>query len=110
MSPAFATGADSTKQKTALNDPRNPLCPCHAYQQQAEKEYHDILLKQHNYTTDPLAALYEKGWQSSLSGKSRKAKRRVCTRRQMHSNPNQAGLHGGVKKGKPHYSVCFRWR
>lgn len=30
---------DSTKSKYDLNDPRNPQCPCHQYQAQADKEY-----------------------------------------------------------------------
>lgn len=33
---------DSTK-KYALNDPRNPNCPCHQYQQQADREYAKVL-------------------------------------------------------------------
>ena len=27
-----------------INDPRNPNCPCHKYQQQAEEEYDEALL------------------------------------------------------------------
>lgn len=34
---------DSTKGKYALNDPRNPNCPCHKYQQQADKEYAKLI-------------------------------------------------------------------
>lgn len=37
--------ADSTKSKYALNDPRNPACPCHQYQAQADKEYAKLLQK-----------------------------------------------------------------
>jgi len=36
---------DSTKQQYALNDPRNPDCPCHKYQKLAEEEYNELLKK-----------------------------------------------------------------
>jgi hypothetical protein len=32
-------GTDSLKTKFDLNDPRNPDCPCHKYQHQADLEY-----------------------------------------------------------------------
>jgi hypothetical protein len=36
-------GKDSLKTKFDLNDPRNPDCPCHKYQKQADKEYEALL-------------------------------------------------------------------
>ena len=56
ISPVFIAAktmhvTDSTKQKNIeydINDPRNPNCPCHKYQQQAEKEYKDYLLTENN--------------------------------------------------------------
>ena len=36
-------GKDSLKTKFDLNDPRNPDCPCHAWQKQADKEYKALL-------------------------------------------------------------------
>jgi len=33
---------DSLKSKYALNDPRNPNCPCHKYQKLAEEEYQKL--------------------------------------------------------------------
>jgi hypothetical protein len=30
---------DSTRGRYPLNDPRNPDCPCHKYQEQADREY-----------------------------------------------------------------------
>ncbi len=38
FSAAYADSGDTTKQY-ALNDPRNPNCPCHKYQKKAEDEY-----------------------------------------------------------------------
>ena len=35
-------GKDTTKNKYDLNDPRNPNCPCHKHQQQAENEYRQL--------------------------------------------------------------------
>src|ERR1700756_4317976 len=40
---------DSAKSKYELNDPRNPNCPCHKYQRQAENEYKQ-LQAQANFT------------------------------------------------------------
>jgi hypothetical protein len=40
---SFATGGDTTKVKYDLNDPRNPDCPCHQYQKQADEEYQRML-------------------------------------------------------------------
>lgn len=34
-----AKGEDSLNKKFAINDPRNPDCPCHHYQKMADKEY-----------------------------------------------------------------------
>lgn len=34
---------DSTKNKFPIDDPRNPNCPCHKYQEQADREYAKLL-------------------------------------------------------------------
>ncbi len=36
---------DSTKGKYPITDPRNPNCPCHKYQAEADKEYAKLLQK-----------------------------------------------------------------
>lgn len=41
-----ANGEDSLKTKYDLNDPRNPNCPCHKYQKQADEEYKTLLASQ----------------------------------------------------------------
>jgi hypothetical protein len=38
-------GTDSTKNKVSINDPRNPDCPCHKHQKEADKEYAQLLQK-----------------------------------------------------------------
>jgi hypothetical protein len=35
-----------------INDPRNPKCPCHKYQQQAEEEYKKLLAKNNSVNSD----------------------------------------------------------
>ena len=43
---SFASDPDTTKNKYAADDPRNPDCPCHQYQKLAEDEYKRLLEKQ----------------------------------------------------------------
>ncbi len=44
---ATVSSKDSLKTKYSINDPRNPRCPCHYYQQLAQKEF-DKLEKEKN--------------------------------------------------------------
>jgi hypothetical protein len=103
------SGTDSTKQKYETNDPRNPDCPCHKHQQQAEDEYHVILLKEHNYSTDPLEDLYEKSGQEDSKSSSFKTKNKSHFRMFRVRSGNHSARGHGIKKGKPHYGTCFRW-
>lgn len=43
--------SDSSKNKYAINDPRNSDCPCHTYQKKAEREYKKLLKNQREQTT-----------------------------------------------------------
>lgn len=47
MVAATVSSKDSLKKKLSINDPRNPRCPCHYYQQLAQKEF-DKLEKEKN--------------------------------------------------------------
>lgn len=47
MVAATVSSKDSLKTKYSINDPRNPRCPCHYYQQLAQKEF-DKLEKEKN--------------------------------------------------------------
>ena len=38
--------SDSLKTKYAINDPRNPDCPCRKYQKRADKEYRKLIAKE----------------------------------------------------------------
>jgi hypothetical protein len=42
-------GDDSLKSKYDINDPRNPNCPCHKYQQLADNEYKQMQSNQINH-------------------------------------------------------------
>jgi hypothetical protein len=44
--PISLPGKDSLKIQYDRNDPRNPDCPCHQYQRQAEKEYAALMSKE----------------------------------------------------------------
>src|SRR5438094_2799694 len=37
---------DSSKNKYDINDPRNPQCPCHKYQKQADDEFKQFQKKE----------------------------------------------------------------
>lgn len=39
LSASNGVEGDSTKSKYPITDPRNPACPCHLYQKQADEEY-----------------------------------------------------------------------
>jgi hypothetical protein len=41
--------ADTSKNKYDINDPRNPNCPCHKYQNIANQEYSNLQMQQGNY-------------------------------------------------------------
>jgi hypothetical protein len=45
LSALNGTEGDSTKGKYPITDPRNPNCPCHKYQAEADKEYARLLRK-----------------------------------------------------------------
>lgn len=40
------TPGDSSKIKYDINDPRNPLCPCHEYQKKADEEFAQLQKRQ----------------------------------------------------------------
>lgn len=46
VSNASVIPKDSLKSKYDINDPRNPNCPCHKYQKQADDEYKNWLKNQ----------------------------------------------------------------
>ncbi len=101
---ALETGGDSTKQKYASSDPRNPDCPCHKYQQQAENEYLQMLSDDSKSKAE--ATHFQKLPLGSLAGtKNRKHFSWFKFHKKGHSFRQ-----GGVKKRKPNYKSCFSWR
>ena len=79
-----------SKEKYELNDPRNPDCPCHKLQKQAEDEY---------------ARLNGTKALSEVSENRRKKK----TNWIHFSKRNFLNRSRGIKKIVPNYSRCFRW-
>lgn len=78
-----------------LNDPRNPDCPCHKLQKQAEEEY----ARQHK----TVAVTTKAGNTTQVKKKRKKCERWDdlvfrCSKRV-----------SNTKKMKPDYTVCYRW-
>jgi len=103
------SGTDSIKQKYAFDDPNNPDCPCHKYQKLAEAEYHALLIKTHNYSTDPLAGLYEKSLPKPFTASTVKSKKRNKADWFVRHKWNRSGSCRRVKKNKHHQTACARW-
>ncbi len=114
-----AAGAVAQTQQYALNDPRNPDCPCHKAQKQAEQEYAQLNLPKEkvviNQETDPLLPQKNKETaaqnttvvrqgNTSVSGKN-KRKNKIALIRKF--TFRYIRKHRGIKKMHTDYSVCF---
>ncbi|MCW3072536.1 MAG: hypothetical protein JWO44_2426 [Bacteroidetes bacterium] len=102
----------------ALNDPRNPDCPCHKLQKQAEEEY----AQQH---TSGLPEKHEQESQSVNTGKNSETNSTavktgsgnpssVKKKKKKFSRWNDLKFRCAkkmsiTKKMRPDYSVCYRW-
>lgn len=130
----FSQNAFSQKniitQEYDINDPRNPNCPCHKYQQMADNEYEQSKRQQENQfvlNTDNLnpannnsgnnsSSRSEKSFssdRSESSGGSSSANKRVKKKKSgiwIRKKINRSKLkHSKIKKLKPDYSVCYKW-
>lgn len=109
-----------TKEVYELNDPRNPNCPCHQYQQQAEKEYAQNKRMEQQGSEfnaskkvdvpagsrmehEPRVMPVNKGGGTRLT-KSGKKKQFMLKQRFRVMNQLKRR-----KKVKPNYAVCYRW-
>jgi hypothetical protein len=54
LSSYASVATDTVKQQYALNDPRNPDCPCHKYQKMAEDEYKKLHHETNTNKTDQI--------------------------------------------------------
>lgn len=120
-------GTDTTKvadQQFPLNDPRNPNCPCHKLQKQAEDEFEqqnkskDRFENIENYTNvnvkernklKSFSEIGEKGKRSIsvLSITKYKHKKKVIWITKVRFKFSKK-VHR-IKKTLPDYEICFKW-
>jgi hypothetical protein len=115
--------AQDTTQKYELNDPRNPNCPCHKLQKQAEEEYaqknkqnlpeHVEANNQNNNVVQEKVVLPLNAQQKLLSSSSsasgnvsRHRKRSVWFKKLKFRYSKKMKR---TKKVRPDYSVCCKW-
>jgi hypothetical protein len=128
---AFAAGGDTTKVKYDINDPRNPDCPCHKYQQMADEEYKQQLtnkvitnasedlsrqiIQTKNETASALTALAaenvtakSKKDATKLTG-TKKINRSVFAKRLASQHKSAHPKKRKVRFGRKDNSRCSRW-
>ncbi|MFL5764055.1 MAG: hypothetical protein ACJ77K_08950 [Bacteroidia bacterium] len=119
------------KVQYALNDPRNPDCPCHKYQKMADDEYNKL----HNVNQSNLADNNDQQLTNNdnigtdiSSHKANEVSNRTSKQVKIGSGEssahyrkkkpgtritkriNRARLkHSKIKKLRPDYSVCYKW-
>lgn len=120
-------GTDTTKagdQQFPLNDPRNPNCPCHKLQKQAEDEF-----EQQNKSKDPFENIEDNNKVNvkevnklkSVSEIGKKGKRTISIlsiTKYKHKKKviwiTKIGFKFSkrvhrIKKNFPEYEICFKW-
>lgn len=108
---------DTTKQQYALNDPRNPNCPCHKLQKQAEDEYKAMQekLKAQNIAesvhTDGIREVKHSVTSAEhvSSGSHRFRSGNSFSSWLFRYRWKREGKHGKQKKFHPDYRICIRW-
>lgn len=117
------TFAQDTLQKYELNDPRNPNCPCHKLQKQAEEEYaqknkQNVLENaeannQHTHVVQEKVVLPLNSQQSSVSsvssasGNVSKHRKKSVWFKKLKFRYSKKMKR--TKKVRPDYSVCCKW-
>ncbi|MCW3086147.1 MAG: hypothetical protein JWP12_3513 [Bacteroidetes bacterium] len=102
----------SQTQQYELNDPRNPDCPCHKAQKQAEQEYAQLNPPKNNVPVEPEInpPLLQKNVETtthnvvSVSTKNKHKNKTGWIRKSMFRYFRK---HRGIKKMHTDYSVCF---
>jgi hypothetical protein len=118
---SFASVAtDTTKQQYALNDPRNPNCPCHKYQKMAEDEYkrshpgnNTSKVNETNENTNTTNVNSQKIPVDRVNKNSEisfnRLKRKSVINWIIKCKRWLIFKHSKIKKYRPNYSVCFKW-
>lgn len=108
-----------TNGEYALNDPRNPDCPCHKYQQQAEREYAQNKVsgkeipESDEWKVAGTSAIAVRDVQHKEVGQ-KQSSGRVSTRGKQHQlflkqRFRVMNKYKRRRKVKPNYAVCYRW-
>ncbi len=122
---------DSTKQKYELNDPRNPDCPCHAAQKQAEDEYkrlqgqngnqqnnsnaNNVTTTTNNNSNNSKVATNKNNSSGTSSGTSKHYSKSKSNLKQMTKwmkkvKRKMRNKNNGTKKGKHRLVDCFHFQ
>ena len=114
--------AQNTMMQYDINDPRNPICPCHKLQKQAEEEHAQQKNKQNNL--DKVDVTGENGKQQKINLRSddllrsantlsggvenvfRHKKGSILIKKIKFRYANQGKR---IKKVRSNYSVCYNW-
>ncbi|MDQ3047236.1 MAG: hypothetical protein M3R27_06780 [Bacteroidota bacterium] len=114
---SIASVSDTTKSKYALNDPRNPDCPCHQYQRMADEEYRRN--QSHNYENTSLNKAPKDKHRKIISSdntgpshtiKGKKLKRKVKLKRILFLKKIKSTRAKGRKWIKTDPDTCFKWQ
>jgi hypothetical protein len=97
-----AAQGDTTRSKYPINDPRNPNCPCHKYQAEADKEYARMLKEQG-------AAESESEASGSAFGSSKGTKKVQVRNRWFQSSRSKHARAPKRKAQRDRLSRCFHF-
>lgn len=102
---------DSSKSKYDINDPRNPHCPCHKYQNQANEEYNKLQQLVNNvsgnYTEENV--YYRSGEGRRRHSSFVKWKKRYCTGKLNKMKSVWSKSYWKRFKSSVHTANCFNW-
>ncbi|MCW3078063.1 MAG: hypothetical protein JWO32_2672 [Bacteroidetes bacterium] len=109
----MAKGEDSLNTKFSINDPRNPDCPCHKFQQLADKEYQLIQLNKKSYSQKQISTTIS---QSALTEKRTKRQNknififRLKGKRKINPAKINFKVHLNFLPVKIKTDKCFTWK
>lgn len=101
LSAAGGGGRDTSKSKYPITDPRNPNCPCHQYQAQADREYAKLVQQ-----SEHAGLLEKKGETLAATKKASKVRQR---RRAWGAGRNHKPKMQKRKAWKDRMSRCFHF-
>jgi hypothetical protein len=100
--------AQNVQQAYELNDPRNPDCPCHKLQKQAEEEYARQNMKAGNEEQEQVTHIttaVQSGTARSAYSTKRKKKREGIQDLKFRLEHRKKG----IRREKKSLDLCYRW-